>query len=106
MTNAILPVMRKQQYGRIVSITSQMASYNYESLGAYSSAKAGMEALMRSIALEEAKHGILANLFDPGNLKTEQNPYGQGDPADVIDMLIPLTVLAADGPTGQTIRAY
>lgn len=46
VTNAFLPVMRKQEYGRIVSITSQVANEFYEGLGAYSAAKAGLEGLM------------------------------------------------------------
>ncbi|ASA24054.1 SDR family NAD(P)-dependent oxidoreductase [Paenibacillus donghaensis] len=40
----------------------------YEKFGAYSAAKAGLEALMKTVTVEEAKHGILVNLFDPGNL--------------------------------------
>lgn len=72
VTNAFLPIMREQQYGRIVSITSVMANLVYTGLGAYSAAKAGLEALMRTVAIEEAKYGIVVNMFDPGNMKTEQ----------------------------------
>lgn len=105
VTNAILPLMRKQQYGRIVSITSAMANFEYEGLGAYSAAKAGLEGLMRTVAIEEKNHGILVNMFDPGNLKTEQNPYGEGDPAMVVDGIVKLATLPADGMNGQVIRA-
>ncbi|GIN73875.1 beta-ketoacyl-ACP reductase [Bacillus sp. J14TS2] len=105
VTNAFLPIMRKQQYGRIVTITSAMAHYEYEGLGAYSAAKAGLEGLMRTVALEEKEHGILVNMFDPGNLKTEQNPYGEGDPATVVDGIVKLAALPADGVNGQVIKA-
>lgn len=105
VTNAFLPIMRKQQYGRIVSITSAMANYVHEGLGAYSAAKAGLEGLMRTVALEEEKNGILVNMFDPGNLKTEQNPYGEGDPATVVDGIVKLATLPEDGINGQVIRA-
>lgn len=105
VTNAFLPIMREQQYGRIVSITSAMANFEYEGLGAYSAAKAGLEALMRTVALEEKTHGILVNMFDPGNLKTEQNPYGEGDPATVVDGIVTLATLPADGINGQVVRA-
>ncbi|MEK3934334.1 SDR family oxidoreductase [Sporosarcina sp. FSL W7-1349] len=105
VTNAVLPIMRKQKYGRIVSITSAMANFVYEGLGAYSAAKAGLEGLMRTVALEEEKHGILVNMYDPGNLKTEQNPYGEGDPATVVDGIVKLATLPADGSSGQVIRA-
>lgn len=105
VTHAFLPTMRKQQYGRIIAITSAMAQIVYEGLGAYSAAKAGLEALMKTIAIEEQKHGIVVNMFDPGNLKTEQNPYGEGDPASVIDKIIPLAVLPENGANGQVFQA-
>ncbi|MGK4045015.1 SDR family oxidoreductase [Heyndrickxia oleronia] len=105
VTNAFLPIMRKQKYGRIVSITSAMANFEYEGLGAYSAAKAGLEGLMRTVAMEEKNHGILVNMFDPGNLKTEQNPYGEGDPAMVVAGIVKLATLPADGMNGQVIRA-
>ena len=104
-TNAFLPIMKEQQYGRIVAITSAMANFEYEGLGAYSAAKAGLEALMRTVALEEKSKGILVNMFDPGNLKTEQNPYGEGDPTTVVDGIVTLATLPADGFSGQVIRA-
>ncbi|WP_042479377.1 SDR family NAD(P)-dependent oxidoreductase [Bacillus ndiopicus] len=105
VTNAFLPIMRKQQYGRIVSITSAMANFEYEGLGAYSAAKAGLEGLMRTVALEEKQHGILVNMFDPGNLKTEQNPYGEGDPATVVDGIVKLAILPASSSTGLVFGA-
>ncbi|MFC5471199.1 SDR family NAD(P)-dependent oxidoreductase [Cohnella suwonensis] len=105
VTNAILPIMREQQFGRIVSITSGLANFAYERFGAYSAAKAGLEALMRTVAVEEAKNGILVNLFDPGNLKTEQNPHGTGDPATVVDKIVTLATLPADGFNGQVVKA-
>ncbi|MGG1659957.1 SDR family oxidoreductase [Brevibacillus sp. NRS-1366] len=105
VTNAFLPTMRNQQYGRIISITSAMANLVYEGLGAYSAAKAGLEGLMKTVAIEEVANGILVNLFDPGNLKTEQNPYGVGDSASVVDKLVYLATLPENGINGQVIRA-
>ncbi|ASA23443.1 SDR family NAD(P)-dependent oxidoreductase [Paenibacillus donghaensis] len=105
VTNAILPVMREQHYGRIVSITSALSTFTYEGFGAYSAAKAGMDALMRMVALEEAKNGILVNMFDPGNLKSEQNPHGAEDPATVVDDIINLATLPINGPSGQILKA-
>ncbi|MFD2117137.1 SDR family NAD(P)-dependent oxidoreductase [Paenibacillus yanchengensis] len=105
MTSAFVPIMREQQYGRIVNITSQMANFYLENLGAYSAAKAAMEALIRTYAIEEEQSGILMSLFDPGNLKTEQNPYGEGDPATVVDKLIALAALPTGSANAQTVRA-
>lgn len=105
VTNAFLPIMREQQYGRIVSITSVMANLVYTGLGAYSAAKAGLEALMRTVAIEEAKYGIIVNMFDPGNMKTEQNPRGDKDPASVVDAIVSLASLPENGSSGEVIRS-
>lgn len=104
VTKTFLPIMRAQQYGRIVSITSIMANLNYPGFGAYSSAKAGLEALMRTIAIEEAKHGILVNMFDPGNLRTEQNPRGEKEPDSVVDKIVNLASLTENGSSGEVVR--
>lgn len=106
VTNAFLPMMRDQQYGRIVSVTSALSNVAYERFGAYSAAKAGLEALMKTLAVEEAPNGILVNLFDPGNLKSEQNPHGANDPATVVDQIVALAALPIDGTTGEIVRAY
>lgn len=105
VTNAFLPIMREQQYGRIISITSALANIAYENFGAYSAAKAGLEALMKTLAVEEAKHGILVNLFDPGNLKSEQNPHGADDPASVVDKIAALAALSENDFSGQIVKA-
>ena len=94
----------KTQYGRIISITSVLANWSYENYGAYSAAKAGLEALMKTVALEEANNGILVNLFDPGDLKTEQHPDGASDPATVVDKIVTL-VNSPVGWNGEVVKA-
>lgn len=105
VTNAFLPIMRKHGNGRIIAITSDMARMVYQGLGAYSAAKAGLEGLMKTVALEEKDHGILVNMYDPGVVKTEQNPYGEADPATVVEGIINLASIADDGVTGQVVKA-
>jgi len=105
VTNVVLPIMRKQQYGRIVSITSALANVAYEKFGAYSAAKAGLEALMKTVAIEEAENGILTNLFEPGNLRTEQNPHGANEPETVVSKIVALATLPANGINGQVVKA-
>lgn len=82
-----------------------MAKLVYPGMGAYSAAKAGLEALMKTLAAEEAKHGILVNMFDPGNLKTEQNPGGANEPSSVVDVIAGLASLPADGANGEVFKA-
>lgn len=70
-TRAALPVMQAQGHGRIVmvsSVTGPMVSASGSS--AYSAAKAGMDGLMRAVAIEEGPRGITCNSVNPGWIAT------------------------------------
>jgi 3-oxoacyl-[acyl-carrier protein] reductase len=67
MTRAVLPTMRERKYGRIVNVSSVTGPrVSFPGLAAYSAAKAGMEGMMRAVALETAAHGITINSVEPG----------------------------------------
>ncbi|MFB3920450.1 MAG: SDR family oxidoreductase [Terriglobia bacterium] len=62
-----LPVMRRQRWGRIINLGAVGAerAFGQAKISAYSAAKAGMVAFSRSLALEEARHGITVNVVNP-----------------------------------------
>ncbi len=62
-----LPAMRRQGWGRIINLGSVGAerAFGQAKISAYSAAKAGMVALTRSLALEEARYGITVNVVNP-----------------------------------------
>lgn len=62
-----LPTMRRQRWGRIINLGSVGAerAFGQAKISAYSSAKAGMVAFSRSLALEEARNGITVNVVNP-----------------------------------------
>jgi NAD(P)-dependent dehydrogenase (short-subunit alcohol dehydrogenase family) len=64
-----LPIMRKQQAGVILTVSS-IASICSVGLLAYKSSKAALNAMMHSIALGNAKYGIRANSILPGLMNT------------------------------------
>lgn len=70
----IIPIMREQQFGRIITYGFQDAQYTpgwmYRS--AFSAAKAGLVSLTKSIAQEEAEYGITANMVCPGDITGER----------------------------------
>jgi 3-oxoacyl-[acyl-carrier protein] reductase len=66
-TKFALPVMRRQRWGRIVNLGAVGAerAFGQAKISAYSAAKAGLVAFTRSVALEEARNGITANVVNP-----------------------------------------
>lgn len=68
---AVLPVMRKQGYGRIVSIGSLAGLSGNIGQANYAAAKAGLIGLSRALAREVAVDGITVNVVAPGYIETE-----------------------------------
>jgi NAD(P)-dependent dehydrogenase (short-subunit alcohol dehydrogenase family) len=66
MTRAFLPAMAARGFGRVVSVSSVDASAPEPAQPAYIASKGGLEALMRSIAIDHARDGITANSVSPG----------------------------------------
>lgn len=66
----ILPIMRKQQYGRIITygFPESASAPGWVERAAFAAAKSGMVSLTKSVALEEAEHGITVNMVNPGNI--------------------------------------
>ena len=66
-TKFSVPVMRQKRWGRIINLGSVGAerAFGQAKISAYSAAKAGLVAFSRSVALEEARHGITVNVVNP-----------------------------------------
>lgn len=63
---AILPVMRQQQYGRIINLSSVVAQRGFFGTSAYAASKSGIWGLTKSIAVENAEKNILINTINLG----------------------------------------
>lgn len=66
---AVVPHMKEQQYGRILSLTSMSWRGNFGQAN-YSASKAGVVGLTRTIALEVARHAVTCNAIAPGLIDT------------------------------------
>jgi NAD(P)-dependent dehydrogenase (short-subunit alcohol dehydrogenase family) len=71
VTRAVLPVMRKQQSGHIISISSSAGLVGFEFCTAYAASKFGLEGWMESLHAEVAPFGITTTIVNPGFFRTE-----------------------------------
>jgi len=116
VTRAVAPQMVERDWGRIVMVSSVTGPLvtNPGSTG-YGAAKAGMEGLMRGLALELGPFGITANAVAPGWIATgsaeeEEGGYGKatplgrsGTPEEVAEVVAFLASDRARYLTGQSI---
>src|SRR6059058_6183717 len=71
VTRAVLPVMRKQRAGHIISISSSAGLVGFEFCTAYAASKFGLEGWMESLHAEVAPFGITTTIVNPGFFRTE-----------------------------------
>src|SRR5215216_3071147 len=71
VTRAVLPVMRKQRSGLIMSISSGAGLMGFEFNSAYCAAKFGLEGWMEALQAEVAPFGINTTIVNPGFFRTE-----------------------------------
>ena len=103
---AVLPAMRQKGSGRIVlfGLNGSSETRPARGLSLHAAAKSGLVAFARTLAVEEAKHGITVNVVEPGDIRDKYatsaqartvaatNPRGRAgsweDVADVVRFLL------------------
>jgi NAD(P)-dependent dehydrogenase (short-subunit alcohol dehydrogenase family) len=71
ITRTVLPVMRKQRSGNVVTITSTAGIVGQEFCSAYAASKFGVEGWMESLRFEIEPFGIHTTIVEPGFFRTE-----------------------------------
>ena len=120
ITKAFLRGMVKARWGRIVNISSVVASMGNPGQSNYAASKAGLEGYTRSLSLELGSRGITVNSVAPGFIKTDMTeeieasnqratldliPLGRfGEVAEVAALVSFLCDDAAGYITGETIH--
>ncbi len=115
-TQAVLPSMAERRYGRIVMVSSVTGPLvTAPGSTAYATAKAALDGMMRTIALEYGRSGITANSVAPGWIATASSlpdeleagrhtPVGRpGTPGEVASLIAYLASEQAGYVTGQSI---
>jgi NAD(P)-dependent dehydrogenase (short-subunit alcohol dehydrogenase family) len=70
VTRAVLPVMRKQRSGNVVTISSTAGIVGQEFCSAYAASKFGLEGWMESLRFEVEPFGIRTTIVEPGFFRT------------------------------------
>jgi NAD(P)-dependent dehydrogenase (short-subunit alcohol dehydrogenase family) len=71
VTRAVLPVMRRQRSGHVITISSSAGLTGFEFGTAYAASKFGVEGWMESLRPEVAPFGIHTTIVNPGYFRTE-----------------------------------
>jgi NAD(P)-dependent dehydrogenase (short-subunit alcohol dehydrogenase family) len=71
VTRAVLPVMRRQRSGHVISISSTAGLVGFEFCTAYSASKFGLEGWMEALDSEVTPYGIRTTVVNPGFFRTE-----------------------------------
>ena len=71
MSRAVMRIMMKQRYGRIINITSVVGSLGNAGQSNYAAAKAGVAGMTRSLARELGSRNITVNCIAPGFIETD-----------------------------------
>jgi 3-oxoacyl-[acyl-carrier protein] reductase len=117
---AILPNMIKNKRGKIIGVTSVVASTGNPGQANYSASKSGMISMYKSLALEVAQRNININLISPGFIETpmteklnenqkkaimDKIPMKKfGKPEDVANLALFLSSSYSSYITGQTFH--
>ncbi len=81
VTQAVLPLMRKQGSGHIIQISSVLGVFTLPTLGVYNASKFAVEGLSETLASEVKDFGIHVTLVEPNGFSTEWSSAGIQSPA-------------------------
>lgn len=71
VSQAVIPHMKKQNYGKIINIASLTSEIGFGNMAAYGASKGGVSQISKALAVEFADSGICTNAIGPGYFKTE-----------------------------------
>jgi 3-oxoacyl-[acyl-carrier protein] reductase len=120
MIRSVAPIFRAQHYGKIVNVSSIMATKPGFGVANYAASKAGLIGLTHAAAVELGPANVNVNAVAPGFVKTEmtqhlgeeliarargQTPLGRiAEPDDVAQLIVFLCTDASRHITGEIIR--
>jgi 3-oxoacyl-[acyl-carrier protein] reductase len=85
LTQAVLPIMKSQKYGRIAQVASIAGKEGNPKMSPYNTSKSGLIGFVKGIAKEVATSGITVNALAPAVIKT---PINENTSQELLDYMI------------------
>ena len=96
-----LKIMKKNNYGRIINVSSGGAVNCAETFFSYSSSKAALNTLTKTLSKELKNYNIKINTMSPGPCKTEMFPKNKLSTKLSLPTVKYLSSLPKNGPSGE-----
>lgn len=102
---AILPGMIERKSGNIIAISSTLSRHSSQGFIAHSTAKSGLDAFIRSLAVEVGPFGIRANVVAPGLTLTDATAWLPDEQKAMMAEMTPLRRVALPEDVAGTVLA-
>jgi len=103
LTQAVLPIMKKQKYGRMVQVASIAGKEGNPKMSPYNTAKAGLIGFVKGVAKEVATDGITINALAPAVIATPINVNTAKETLDYMISKIPAARLGEPSEVAEII---
>jgi 3-oxoacyl-[acyl-carrier protein] reductase len=103
-TQAVLPTMLKQRWGRIINISSVFGQMGQAGQANYAASKAGLIGFTMAMAREVASRNITVNAVAPGYIETAMTHGLSDDLKSKVNEMIPLGRPGTDMEVAHTVR--
>jgi 3-oxoacyl-[acyl-carrier protein] reductase len=105
ITQAVLPIMIKQEAGSIINVSSMIGRGAYANFIAYAASKWGLEGFTQTLAAEARSSSIRVNSVDPGYVATKLTGFSGGKPESVTDVFVYLASDESKRVTGKMLSS-
>ena len=105
ITQAVLPIMIKQQSGSIINVSSMIGRAAYANFLAYATSKWGLEGFTQTLAAEARSSNIRVNSVEPGYVATKLTGFHGSKPEAVTDIFVYLASDESKGVTGKMLSS-
>ena len=107
VTRAVWPIMREQNYGRIIHTTSGTGLFGNFGQANYGAAKMGLVGMMHVLAIEGARNGITVNAIAPiARTRMTEDIMGEAGKAMDPELVTPVVVYLAHRDCDRTAHIY